>query len=380
MAKAADGNVDIFEDESMDDISDPHSQFHPENVETELSNLRTEAAEKLSPELLQLGDFLLKSLDLTFQVRLSRTSNVAEKALAKAENAEKIAVRAEQTATTTQENVEGLSNELRDLRAEVVAQGKKIADLEADRGASKLDSFHPALAGVLGCSVTESSPSQRVGKLHSSFLSLVQKKDTTTTFILGCKQGYPSVTRATAKGVMSVFFPMIKCVVTKPDNAEFARVQVPNPQEARVVAEGVRTLWSDLATQGWWLSDDSPEQLRKLEARGRAFVAAAKKFKLQYKKVIGYIEIEHGFLMKNGVELLPLFLIPQPSGKNWDALFEKFVEKVKAVDAADLLGQYAEVQGPHNTEDFFLSWMDVAGMKSLAADVRAIRSVPPSAN
>jgi hypothetical protein len=333
-------------------------------VSNQLQQLRQEAVEKLSPELLLMSDFLLASMDLKFQARLADTDATAVKALNIAEKAEKMA-------EDNQEEVGKLRLEVNDLRTELVSQGKKIAEL-AKQSPSKVDKLqNVGLAELLGKPGEDQSPSERVGKLHSQFLALVQKKETTNTFILGRKSGYASVTRCTAKGVMNVFFPGIKCIVSKPDNAEFARVLVPDATDAKKVTEGASSLWQELATQGWWMSVDAPEQLRKMEARARSFVAAAKKVSTANKKRIGYVEIEHGFVLKNGVNIIPLFLIPNQVGKNWEKLFDLFVEKIQSVETGDLLGNYGE--GATGAGDFLLQWVEQAGMNLLAADVRAIR-------
>jgi hypothetical protein len=348
-----------------DDVTDPHSANFPETVETELSALRDEAATKLSPELLVMSDYLMRSLDLKFQLHVSGSRRLAEKAIQTAEKAEKTANEAKATAEETK-------TELQTLQKEVIEQGKKIAQLEANQNSAKVvtEPVRSSIPGLLGKAVTEDSPSERVAKLQSSFLTLVKRKEMTNTFILGRKQGFSSATRSAAKGVMTVFFPTVKCIVTKPENAEFARVLVPDAQDAKLVSEGARSLWLELATQGWWMSDDSPEQLRSLEARARSFIAAARKFKPAYKKKIGFVEIDRGFLVKNGVETIPIFLIPKQAGKNWDALFDLFATMVDTLASNDLLGQYEKM---HEKNDYLLQWVETAGLTHLAADVRAIR-------
>jgi hypothetical protein len=351
------------------DPSDPHSGDHPEAVETELLALREEAARQLSPEFLSMSDFLMKSLDLKFQSRMTSAKRTAEKAV-------KTAERAEKTANKAKEETVALRTELETIRSEMTEQGKKIALLEERQNSARLEYSAVSEQGLLGKETKTESPSQRVGKLRSKFLTLIQKKEKANAFILGRKSGYPTTTRITAKGVMSVFFPGIKCVVTKPEKAEFARVLVTDPNDAKQVQEALKSVWSELASQGWWMTEDSPEQLRKLEARARSFVAFSKRVNPANKKLIGYVEIERGFLVKNGGDILHLFMIPTQSGKNWEPLVKMFVNRVQAIDADDLFGQYCD----DSSEGFYINWLEKAGMNLLAADVRAIRDAPTSAS
>jgi hypothetical protein len=192
----------------------------------------------------------MKSLDVKFQARLTSTTRVVERALRTAQQAEKTANEAEKTANEAKSATEELREELLTLRTEVAVQGKKIALLEANP-AKVVPGEDMGIAGLLGKSAEETSPSQRVEKLQSRFLSLVQKKESTNTFILGRKAGFAPASRSGAKGMMSVFFPGVKCILSQADNSEIVRAVVPDPNDARKVAEGVRSLWAEFATQGW---------------------------------------------------------------------------------------------------------------------------------
>jgi hypothetical protein len=176
---------------------------------------------------------------------------------------------------------------------------------------------------------------------------------------------------------MKLFYPGVKCLVTKQDTAECARVFVPNVEDAKKIAGECTDNWADLATQGWWMVPDCPEQLVKLEARARAFVRQAKEQKMVNKKAIGYVEIGRGFISKGGNEILPLFLIPPQAGGNWEPLFELFVKRVVYLQDSDVLAGYTV-----DNNDFQVKWMEKAGsasLKLLAADVRAIRAVESQA-
>jgi hypothetical protein len=350
-----------------DDMDDPHSSAFPEHVQTELTNLREEVAKKVSPECMQLGDYLLTALDLKYQARICKANKTADEALRTAREARDIATQADQ-------KVDELQNQVSSIDTTVTEQGKQIAELQLLMKERSRSLETGACSSMIIAGTKEVSPTERVKVLQLRYTTLLQKAENTNTFVLGRKQGASPATRVAAQNLMDSFFPGIKCLVTKPESAEFARVMIPDQAAAKKVGELIKTNWVELGSQGWWMSPDSPEQLRKLEARARSFLAAAKKKKEAFKKAIGYVEIERGFFYKNGVEIMPLFFVPPQVGKNWDPLFELFAKRVEVLQDCDLLAHYNV-----DCVDFQLNWMEKSGtdsLKCLAADVRAIRAIP----
>jgi hypothetical protein len=188
------------------------------------------------------------------------------------------------------------------------------------------------------------------------------------TFILGRKKGETEVTLEAAKIIMECFFPDIGVFVTKTDRAKAAKVYVPNPEQANQLRVAIKSTWAALASQGWWLTEDQPQQLTKLETRARAFIAAAKKSSKTLEKTIGFVSVEYGVAYKDGKEVLPLLLIPPESHAKWPELFKLFAARIESLDNEEMMGDYGR-----GDDDFYLEWIDTAGLEKLGADVCAVR-------
>jgi hypothetical protein len=177
-------------------------------------------------------------------------------------------------------------------------------------------------------------------------------------------------TQAAAKLIMECFFPDIGCIITKTDKSKVAKVYVPKAEEAAQLKLAMKNTWQALGSQGWWMREDIPEQLGKLETRARDFFTAAKAADKSYDKRIGYVTIEYGIASKDGKELLPLFLIPPQSSSKWPGLFAMIVERIESIAGDTLMGDYASV----DDERFFSDWLRAAGMDKLADDIYRARA------
>jgi hypothetical protein len=212
--------------------------------------------------------------------------------------------------------------------------------------------------------------SDRLKKLFSTYKSTIHEAKTTRTFILGRKKGETEATLPAAKIVMECFFPDIGVIVTKTDRAKVAKVYVPVTEQANQLRVAIKSTWAALASQGWWLSEDQPQQLTKLETRARNFIAEAKKHRNKaYEKVIGFVTVEYGMAYKDGKEILPLLLIPPETSMKWPDLYRLFAKRVEALEGEGLMGDYAS----EDDDDFYLRWIEAAGLEKLAADVREVR-------
>ncbi len=216
-----------------------------------------------------------------------------------------------------------------------------------------------------------STASDRLKKLFSTYSGAIHAAKTSRTFVLGRKKGETPPTQAAAKILMECFFPDVGCIVTTTDKAKVAKVYVPKPEEAQQLKLAIKNTWAALGSQGWWIREDIPESLGKLETRAREFFIEAKKADKMYEKKIGYVSIEYGVASKDGKELLPLFLIPPQSSVSWPALFPMIVARIESFSGEALLGEYAA----SNDEAFYNEWLKAAGLSKLADDIRAVRDM-----
>jgi hypothetical protein len=333
----------------------------------------------LGEDDLKLADYITKKvtgnitdlISLSIQAALAPIVSVANEAKEKSKEAIAVAkeARAEQ---------KKMSEELSALRGQVTIQGKQIEELQGKSfGTVKMlgQGFGPA-AGAECSTLFEdtvqptSTPADRLRRLFDVFTEKSHAARTTRTFVLGRKKGETPATLAAVKIVMECYFPDVYCVVTKTDAAKAAKVYVPKPEDAQKLRRAIDSTWAALGSEGWWIKEDQPEEFAKIETRAREFFGEAKKARPEYKKTIGYVTIKYGMASKGGKELLPLFLLPPKATNTWPKLFSMIVNRIDSFSGSELLGLYAE-----DDDDFYLKWIEAAGLTKLDDDVRAIRAV-----
>ncbi len=313
-----------------------------------------------------VADSITASLNPVINL-VTEANKKSDEAVATAKEALDVSKNVEQAQAKTAEEVV-------ELRARLDEQGKQIQELRLNSGDSS-KSFWSQAAGSSsdGSTLFEetvqptSTAADRLKKLFDNFTAKVHAAKTTRTFILGRKKGETPVVLEAAKILMDCFFPDVACIVTKLDKAKAAKVYVPKSEDADRLRNLLDSTWQALGSQGWWLREDQPEELTKLEARGRTFFAEARKHSNELDKMIGYVTVKYGVALKDGKELLPLFLVP-PKSSVWPGLFVMIANRVDSMTGGELLGQYGE-----SDDDFYLKWIDSAGLSKLAEDVRAVR-------
>ncbi len=300
-------------------------------------------------------------------------------ALAEAKVAREIAEEALETANAANAGQKQTAGELVTLRAEVAEQGKQIAALKAKmpngsvpRSAANTNEPSEFFGITMKEASDKFSASVRISQLKLNFINILDEANESRTFVLGRKDDR-LVTRAAAQALMSSFFPEVKCVVSKGEKDPNARVFVPVSEDAKMVATAAKNLWVEFASQGWWFAVDRPEDLRKLESRARGFLAEAKKVSEKYKKTIGFVSVTNGLLLKQGRELLPIFLIPAQSTGTWKHLFPLLVKRIESLQGGELLSNYGLSDGVA----FHTEWCELAGLSTLAEDVRTLSKAQP---
>jgi hypothetical protein len=186
---------------------------------------------------------------------------------------------------------------------------------------------------------------------------------------MGRQKGEPDATLARAKRTFETFFPDVPYAIAQPPNAKFFHIRVLDPGAAKRLQVLTKTSWVELNSIGWWLSPDRAEDMQKLEARARsflAFVKGGKDGRPDLKKKFGYIQIENGMLTKSGKDLLPLLFIPGQSGGTWPTLGDLVLKRIEGI-SEDLLGVYDA-----NDTAFYTGWLEKAGFSALAEDMKAL--------
>jgi transcriptional regulator len=310
------------------------------------------AAEEEIARVERKADEKIDAVEKAAQEKIAAAEQTANKA-------QKTAMEALEMATNLGKTVSELESKLRS-GASTGACGVLASAVCGSECGSVLfeDTAHPS-----------AKASDRLKKLFHTYSTSVQAAKTTRTFILGRKKGETPPTQAAAKLLMECFFPDVGCIITKTDKAKVAKVYVPKPEEAQQLKFAIKNTWAALGSQGWWLREDVPEQLGKLETRAREFFKAAKASDPTLEKKIGFVNIEYGVVSKDGKELLPLFLIPLLSARTWPTLFQMMADRIDTLSDNAFLGDYVAL----DDEAFFLRWIDAAGLSKLADDVRIVR-------
>jgi hypothetical protein len=349
------------------DINKNLTEQIPKAVADSVKTGFTELFSKLA-EVMQTANSAKATADEALEVAKGAKAE-ADRAVQKATDGEQKMDQVEKTAASAQKTADEALSLVLDL-------GKKFSELSTQNraGQPSTSALESVLGGAEGPLLFEdaiqqcSTPADRLKKLFVSYKNTIHEAKSTRTFILGRKKGETDATLAAAKIVMDCFFPDVGCVVTKTDKAKAAKVYVPNPDQAQQLRAALKSSWQALGSQGWWLKEEQPQQLSNLEARARAFVAEAKKSDPALDKIIGFVTIEYGMALKDGKEILPLFLVPPQTSPTWKPLFRLFASRIEDLASNDMLGDYAD------DGDFYLKWIDTAGLSKLGDDVRALRA------
>ncbi len=273
---------------------------------------------------------------------------VADEAIAVAQEAKKIAVEVREETT----------KEITSIREEVAQQGKQLLSLLQQH------SQQPQ-AQVFESPKKMSKPGDKYRRMRGEYRDLLKKTEAMClNFVLGKKKDEPEdAMMDSARRILAAYVPDAHYTLSQAPKAKFVAVHAASFVDAQALRTLSESRWAELAGDGWWIREEAPVELRVLQTRARSFVVEAKDSDPSLKKKIGYIEVKHGGIYKNGREVLPLCFIPSKKGTTWQKLFSVFGERVAEVDGIDWLGQY-------ETEDsvFYQRWFEEAGLKELAAD------------
>jgi hypothetical protein len=337
-------------------------------VDEEDALLRAECTKNLPPDLVKFSDLLVRR----FENKLDKHSRHLEKICQNADHRSKKAVAVAREA-------KDVAEEAKTMAAAALSatenQGKQLALLQDQVNSLEAGGVSRLCKGT-AVKLLPRSAEERVGMIESRFTKLVNEANSVMTFRLGRKKGEATASLADAKRLFEAFFPPMKYSIVQPPNAKFFRVR---PLEMKAVSKLNQlssTIWVDLNAVGWWFAPDKPQDLQKLEARGREFLKEVKSTE-EMKKKIGYIDIENGALVKNGKELVPLLFIPSRDGGTWPALGKMLGARIQA-DQDDWFGMYAV-----DNLEFDIKWLETAGFSGLAKDIKAIdskRGSPVSGN
>ncbi len=352
---------DVQMSEELYDAAEDSAGGDTDSTDAEDAKIREECEQELDPDLVKFSDLLVKRFEnklvrnnkqiLTLCTQANKKSSAALK-ISKANEAEIAVVK--QTAETA--------------LAATIDQGKQLKDLQAQFRSVQTGSLQ-GMTQAPGLKFTKLSAAERIQKLQARYDQLVRESANTSTFRLGKKKGEPDGTMAQAKQVFEAFFPDVEYVIAQPQNAKFFHIRILNPAEAVRLQALSKTSWVELNAVGWWLGPDRPEDMQKLEARARAFLAFVKGGKdgrPDRKKEYGYIQVENGMLSKGGKELLPLLFIPGQSGGKWPELGALLLRHIESL-GDDLLGVYDD-----NSSNFYAEWLEKAGFGAFASDMREI--------
>jgi hypothetical protein len=287
--------------------------------------------------------------------------SAASKAEEALQTAQEASEKAEEAVAIAEDVRATAANDISKLQSQVSEQGKQIQELR--HLITVGEGFHSAERKLKPL-----APGDRLRRIKGDFRELLDKATLLEcNFVMGKKKdSTTAATVADAVNILAEFFPGMKVTATQAPNAKTVRFHVDSKAEAKLVAVAVESRWAEFGNKGWWIREDVPLELRALENRAREFILAAKDSDPSRKTTIGYVSVNHGKILKDGREVLPLCFIPVPNGNNWSSLFPLFTRRVESLKGQDWLGQFED-----NDMTFHIEWFQRAGLQDLANDCQA---------
>ncbi len=342
-------------DEEMSEEGATARDSEDEEEDEEDNKIRREFEKSLPSDLVKFSDLLLQR----FENKLEKNKEQIKKICSRAEKRSKEAV---EIATESRAVAEEALTIAQNASAAAADNGKQIRALQ--ESVTLMQKERTPTLKPPGVNLLPMSSEEKFQRLESKYSKLVHETNTTTSFRLGRKKGEADADLQAAKALFESFFPGVPYTIVLPPNAKFFRIRALNASDASRLVNLSKSSWVELNAVGWWFGPDIPEDMSRLEARGREFLAMMKGVSEQVKKKIGYIVIENGFMLKSGKELVPLLYIPPASSGKWSQLGTLFLERIDTV-RDDWLGMYAS-----SDNDFYVRWLECAGFTAMAKDLR----------
>jgi hypothetical protein len=324
------------------------------NESKEATNKAFDDIRKEREEFLKKVDDVTTSFRNDFAVLESKHSETAQglKSVQDEVNELKVSVEVHST------DISAVDQRVDDTKNELLA---KIADLKAE--------FDAKLAGKATNPVRPLVPaSTSIGEqcsIEREFDELLTKaRSMANCFAMGrvtdAVVGYVSPPK-TAQQVLDRYFGGLTFEFAQaPGKSQIKRLRV-DKQSLQDFRANLEVYEFQIRSDGWWLVQDLPPDLRLLRSNAFKFFKEARSMYETVKATFLDVSLETGCVVIDGVEFVPIYLIPRVQ-KKWPVLFPIFQRAVEEVLGIEWVEKKSAVLSI--SHELLQEWSDAVGLKS----------------
>ena len=188
-------------------------------------------------------------------------------------------------------------------------------------------------SGSGGFKLFGKGPRDLKNKAEGEFYSLVNQATAKRhVFVVGHvtnDHGTPIPTTITVKDILLKYFSTVdyELLTTNPSSVTNVRRFRVHPSHIPVTKQMARDLNPELRSHGWWIQQETPNELRKMNSMATKFFMEVKKLQPALRRY--NFDVDCGFITIDGAVVLPVFMVTE-DGRKWNELSELLVEIVRA--------------------------------------------------
>jgi hypothetical protein len=264
-----------------------------------------------------------------------------------------------------QTDIAAVDNRVDEFKEEVWA---KLNDLRSEFQA-KLDGKAAPLPDRL---VVPSSAS--VGdqcRIHHEFSAMMTKaRGMTNCFAMGRTTGVVGFVSAPkqAQQILDNYFAGIPITMVPGAGKSQVKRFVVDKNWVGDFQENLDLYNQQIRADGWWLSVDFPPELRALRSNAFQFFKEAKSLHDEIRATYLDISNNSGYVLIDGVEFVPVYMVPSRDRKKWPRLIkllQSIVDAVRGIEWTERVTTTVSID-----QAFVWEWADVVG-----AEVQPVDSV-----
>ena len=172
--------------------------------------------------------------------------------------------------------------------------------------------------------------------------------------------GNPTPTKMSAKEILQKYFATVdyELLTTNTNSVSQVRRFRVHPAHIAVTKQMARDINSEIRSIGWWIQQETPNELRRMNGVAVKFFVEAKKVEPALRKY--NFDVECGYITINGSEMVPVFMIPEDTQK-WSQLATLLVDIVKESTNLPWLERIANP--PKMNYELLKKWGAIVGYK-----------------
>ncbi len=213
---------------------------------------------------------------------------------------------------------------------------------------------------------SQSSKKGVANGVHEAFEELLRDQEARkNSFLVGelkrtPEDGVPQQPTALFSDVVSEFFDGVRFKLgrlsTARNGLKLGKVFV-HPDDVHVMKLRCRDCWRAVKETGWWIGQENPTDIRKMEVNAFRFIMEAKNECDELRRY--YLEAEEGFVRYARVPFLPVYLVPEDPQK-WPELASILLQMVESIQSKNWVSRFRGVK--KLDQGLLDKWMSVAGV------------------